>query len=100
LSTTVQDTSLEDTVALFIAAGVKDPVQAAALALAFQQSGITDRSKIALFADIGVPDANWMKLVNDSGINDAYLGRMLYYAGKPWTPELLAGVVSAVAGMP
>lgn len=65
-------------------------------ALAFQQSGINDLSKLEFLLKVGQLDPTWMRLVSDSGITNHVIANALYWSKNPWTPTLLAAVAAAV----
>lgn len=79
--------------------GMKGKEKIEKFALAFQQSGVTDLSKLEFLAKVGHPDPAWIKLIADSGITNQRLAYELYWSGMDWTPTLLAEVAAAIEGI-
>jgi hypothetical protein len=96
LSPSQEGLSLESIKATLESLGVKNKADLEKYALAFQQSGVNDLSKIEFLLKVGQIDPTWMKLVVDSGITNVNLAFELFWSQNTWTPESLAAVVAAV----
>jgi len=99
-TTTTTTLGLEDIKAAIMALGKTNPDRIDAMALAFQQSGINDLSKLDFLVQVAISDPAWMLLVTNSGITNVFLASEMYYINNPWTSENLAATVAAVAGLP